>query len=101
MHSLRSAIRGAEPLADPQASITVSEFPLNHHQCFRAEIIMRDGKPTVSIARWKKTPAGARRTGQSLEFGAHRTAAVSSLLIEVQRVLDALNVEGARHEPGL
>jgi hypothetical protein len=94
MNSLRSAIRGAEPLADPQASITVSEFPLNNHQCFRAEIIMRDGKPTVSIARWKKTPAGTRRTGQSLEFGAHRTGTVTALLVEVQRVLSGLQTEG-------
>jgi hypothetical protein len=78
------------------AAIIVSEFPLNHHQSFRAEIITRDGKSIVSIARWKKTPSGARRTGQSLEFGAHRVAAISGLLSEVQRLLAASNKGGAQ-----
>ncbi|MGY4601235.1 hypothetical protein ACVWXL_008981 [Bradyrhizobium sp. GM22.5] len=31
------------------ANIVVSEFPLNAHQRFRAEIIMRDGKLAVSL----------------------------------------------------
>jgi len=68
-------------------SILVSEFPLNHHQSFRAEIIMRAGKPTVSISRLKITPFGARRTGQAFEFAAHRAAAIASLLSEVLRTL--------------
>jgi hypothetical protein len=94
MHNLRSVIRGAEPLAEPQASIFVSEFPLNPHESFRAEIIDRQGKSIVSISRWKSTPAGLKRTGISFEFGAHRTAAVTNLLIEVQRVFNALNPTG-------
>jgi hypothetical protein len=85
----QSAIIGASRLGDQQASIIVSEFTLNHRQRFRAEIIMRDGKPVVSISRWKKN----NRTGQAFEFGAHRTAAVTNLLMEVQRVLDVLNIE--------
>jgi hypothetical protein len=78
----------------PDAVIVVSDFLLNHNQRFRAEIITRDGKPVVSISRWKSTPKGPRRTGQALEFGAHRTGAVTALLVEVQRVLNALQAEG-------
>lgn len=89
----QSAIIGASRLGDQQASIIVSEFTLNHRQRFRAEILMREGKPVVSISRWKNTAAGANRTGQAFEFGAHRTAAVANLLMEVQRVLDVLNIE--------
>jgi hypothetical protein len=77
-----------------QASITVSEFPLNRHQSFRAEVIERDGKHVVAISRWKITPAGVRRTGQSLEFGAHRAHAVASLLDEVLRMLNVLENKG-------
>lgn len=90
----------SEQIAARQA-VVVAEFPLNTHQCFRAEIIERDGKPIVSIARWKNTPVGARRTGQSMEFGAHRIGAVAGLLNEVQRVLDALVSKEARHESHL
>jgi hypothetical protein len=78
----------------PDAVIVVSDFLLNHNQRFRAEIIRRDGKPVVSISRWKSTPKGPRRTGQAFEFGAHRTIAVTNLLVEVQRVLSALQAEG-------
>jgi hypothetical protein len=82
----------AAPL--PDAVIVVSDFLLNHNQRFRAEIISRDGKTVVSISRWKSTPKGPRRTGQVFEFGAHRIGAVTGLLAEVQRVLNALQSEG-------
>ena len=76
-------------------STTASQFPLNQHQSFRAEIIERDRKHIVFIARWKTTPAGLRRTGQSFEFAAHRAAAVANLLDEVLRLLYVLEGEGA------
>jgi hypothetical protein len=63
--------------------IVVSEFPLNHHQSFRAELVVRAGKSMVSISRLKNTPNGARRTGQAFEFGAHRAAAMAKLLSEI------------------
>ena len=78
------------------ASIVVSEFPLNHHQSFRAEIIMRAGKPMVSISRLKITQIGARRTGQAFEFAAHRAAAIAHLLSEV---LQALGASGGSVDP--
>jgi hypothetical protein len=83
----------ASPRPD-DASIVVSDFQLNHNEHFRAEIIMRDGKPVVSISRWKSTPRGLRRTGQCFEFGAHRTGAVVALLFEVQDALIALSAQG-------
>ena len=82
------------------ACIVVSEFPLNHHQSFRAEIVMRAGKPMVSISRLKITPDGARRTGQAFEFGAHRTAAIASLLSEVLRALGTAG-ESAKPEEAI
>ena len=42
--------------------IVVAEFRLNHHHSFRAELVVRAGKPMVSISRLKTTPLGARRT---------------------------------------
>jgi hypothetical protein len=78
----------------PDAVIVVSDFLLNHRQRFRAEIIARDGKPVVSISRWKSTPKGPRRTGQAFEFGGHRIGAVIALLVEVQRVMNTLHTEG-------
>ena len=50
--------------------IVVAEFRLNHHHSFRAELVVRAGKPMVSHHRLKITPLGARRTGQAFEFGA-------------------------------
>src|SRR5450432_1403698 len=76
----------ASPRPNDACSV-VAEFPINHHQSFRAELIVRAGKPMVSISRLKITPNGARRTGQAFEFGAHRTAAIASLLLEVLRTL--------------
>lgn len=76
------------PPRSADATIVVAEYPLNRHQSFRAEIIARDGKSTVSISRWKMTPAGAKRTGQALEFGSHRLQAVADLLADVAAVLE-------------
>lgn len=92
-----------DPVAPRQghAILSVAELYLNRHQCFRAEIILRGGKSIVSIARWKNAPTGARRTGQALEFGAHRLAAVTTLLTKVQCLIDSLDLEEARHESGL
>ena len=96
----RESDRPIQPHSQPPVrgtgTIVVAEYPLNAHETFRAEIITRDGKPVVAISRWKHMPTGPRRTGSSLEFGAHRTAAVSNLLVEVQRVLEALNKGGAQ-----
>ena len=81
-------------LCQRTGNIVVSEFPLNRHQVFRAEVIMREGTPTVAISRWKITAAGARRTGQAFEFGAHRIGAVINLLSEMQSVLDVITPKG-------
>lgn len=93
--------RASTALRLSDAVVCVAQFPLNQHECFRAEIIVRGGKPIVSIARWKNAPNGARRTGQAMEFGTHRVGAIVSLLTEVQRLIAALNTEEARHESGL
>lgn len=93
-HAKASARAYSQPpsrLNTTDANIVVSEFPLSANQRFRAEIIMRDGKPTVALSRWKITAAGARRTGQTFEFGAHRITAIAGLLDEVQRVVDTFN----------
>ena len=92
---LRSSAQITASRSD-KTNIVVSEYPLSQHQCFRAEIILRDGKPLVSIARWKTTPAGTRRTSQALEFGGHRTKAVADLLTDVLRVLSLLDQKEAR-----
>ena len=71
-------------------SVIVSESPINRHECFRAEITMRDGKPIVALSRWKTTPAGTRRTGQAFEFGARRLSAVAKLLADAGTALDSI-----------
>jgi hypothetical protein len=95
MHKHRRAIIGAEPLATAQASIVVSEFPLNAHESFRAEIFDRQDKSIVAISRWKKTSSGRpKRTGVAFEFAAHRTGAVANILNDLQRVLASLDIDG-------
>jgi hypothetical protein len=79
--------------SSPTAGVIVSEFPLNNHECFRAVVTVRDGKPIVSLSRWRSTATGDRRTGQSLEFGGHRVSAVVRLL---EDVADALIQSGPR-----
>ena len=71
-------------------SVIVSEFPINRHECFRAEITMRDGKPIVAFSRWKNTPAGTRRTGQAFEFGAQRLSAMAKLLADAGAALESI-----------
>jgi hypothetical protein len=95
--SPRLRLASVQALASPRsddATIVVSDFQLNRNERFRAEIIMRDGKPVVTISRWKSTSKGLKRTGQCFEFGAHRTSAVVALLFEVQDVLIALSAQG-------
>ena len=100
MENSASAVTGALTPAEALASAFVSEIALNNHQSFRAEIITRHGKMIVSLSRWKKTPAGARRTGQTFEFGAHRSAGIAKLLLDVQDRLKATGADrgGERHE---
>lgn len=87
MQNHRRAIFGAEPLANTQASILVSEFPLNPHESFRAEIITTNGRTVVRLSRRKTTANGPSRTGQVFEFGAHRTAGVAKIIRDIQQVL--------------
>lgn len=68
--------------------IASSQLDLNRHQCFRAEVIERKGQSIVSLSRWKQTPAGEIRTGQCLEFGAHRLAGIAKLLSDIERKMN-------------
>jgi hypothetical protein len=77
-------------------SSLIGQLKLNRHQHLRATLTERAGRQTISIARWKQTPTGERRCGQSLEFGAHRAAAVVQLLKEVLRAIEARG-EGAEN----
>ena len=67
-----ASVQASAPPRPNDTCIIVAEFRLNHHHSFRAELVVRAGKPMVSISRLKITPLGARRTGQAFEFGAHR-----------------------------
>lgn len=70
--------------------IVATEFPLNRHEFFRAEISDASGMLIVSIGRWKMRPGGsARRSGPALEFAAHRLDGVADLIASVQRIVDA------------
>jgi hypothetical protein len=80
-------------LSDP-AAIIVAEFPISSHVTFRAELVERQGRPIVSISRWKTTPAGTKRAGAAFEFAAHRTGAVANILSDLQRVLASLDIDG-------
>lgn len=68
-------------------TIVVGEFELNRHHRLRATVTERAGRQVIAIARWKITPAGERRCGQSLEFGAHRIVDVARLLNQVLRAI--------------
>ena len=94
MNIQRSAATGATRLADAQASIVVSEFPLNRYESFRAEIIDRRGKTIVAISRRKTSSAGSKRTGVAFEFAAHRIAGMAKIISDLQRVLASLDVDG-------
>jgi hypothetical protein len=71
------------------AANLIAELELNRHHCLRVTLTERAGKQVISISRWKMTPAGERRCGQSLEFGAHRAVAVAQLFNEVLRAIEA------------
>lgn len=79
--------------------IVATEFPLNRHESFRAEISDASGMLIVSIGRWKIRPDGsARRSGPALEFAAHRLDGIADLIASVRRIVDAQsnasNVQG-------
>jgi hypothetical protein len=94
--SAESLALDARPIG---ASVIVSEFPINRHDCFRADITMRDGKPIVALSRWKTTLAGTRRTGQAFEFSARRLSAVAKLLADAETALDSIaSQKGAVNE---
>jgi hypothetical protein len=74
--------------------IVATEFPLNRHESFRAEISDVTGLLVVSIGRWKVRADGtARRAGPALEFAAHRLDGVAELLANVQRIVEAQGVD--------
>lgn len=71
-------------------SITVTEFPLNRHESFRAIISDRAGVSIISIGRWKIDANGAsRRAGPTFEFAAHRLDGIAELIADVQRLIGA------------
>ena len=61
----------------------IAEYEVSHHDVIRAEIIERQGKPVVTLSRWKRSPNGDKRSGQAFEFGAHRTEGVANILNSV------------------
>jgi hypothetical protein len=79
--------RGHAPPRPANRSIIVGEFQLNNFEAFRAEVLERNGKRVISIARWKSTPNGERRCGQSLEFAEHRAVGVAELVNAVLRAI--------------
>ena len=98
---------GGAPSLEPNSpspcvsGITLSEIPINRHECFRVDITPRNGKPVVTISRWKHTPDGPRRTGQAFEFGGHRLAMVTKLLVAAAASLDEIapNKEARNEAP--
>lgn len=65
-----------------------AEYILGPHDVIRAEILDRNGKRVVSIARLKRSATGDKRTGQVFEIGAHRTAGMVTLWQRVQTLVD-------------
>jgi hypothetical protein len=53
--------------ASARSCALIAEFTLNRHHLLRATLTQRAGKQVISIVRWKQTPVGERRCGQSLE----------------------------------
>ena len=64
-----------------------SEYEINPREIMRGEICKVNSGPVVRLSRWKKTPAGNKRTGCVFEFGAHRLSTVASLLSDIQQEL--------------
>ncbi|WP_128925781.1 hypothetical protein [Bradyrhizobium guangxiense] len=67
-----------------------TEYPLNRHELFRAEITERAaGVQVVSIGRWKVAADGTRRrAGPALEVGCHRLAGLVRLVADLQRLVE-------------
>jgi hypothetical protein len=68
-----------------------SEYAINQREVLRAEICTINGRPVIRLSRWKRTPAGDKRTGNAFEFGAHRCGVVASLLSDIERALGGPN----------
>jgi hypothetical protein len=81
-----------------------SEYPLNRHELFRAEVTERGGTQVVSIGRWKIAADGSRRrAGPALEVGCHRLAGIVRLVADLQRIVEdhqkELDAAGAERVP--
>jgi hypothetical protein len=69
-------------------SITVTEFPLNRRESFKAVISDRAGLLVVSLGRWKIDANGvSHRAGPTFEFAAHRLDGIAELIADVQRII--------------
>jgi hypothetical protein len=68
----------------------IFEYAINPREVFRAEICTINGRQVVRLSRWKRTPAGNKRTGCAFEFGAHRCASVVKMLSDIERMLGGL-----------
>jgi hypothetical protein len=83
----------ATPVGRPASGTQpfTSEYAISAHQILRAEICFIKGHPVVRLSRLKRTAAGnEKRTGSVLEFGAHRTRVVASLIADIERELGRL-----------
>jgi len=76
------------PSRDNSDGVTVvAEFPLSPFESFAATLRRgADGRQIAAISRIKYGADGVRRCG-CLEWGAHRTHAVASLLDELLRAI--------------
>ena len=85
MSTLASA--GARTYA-PNIPTIVARYDLNSREALIATIADRpDGKKTAAITRVKRAGDGSLRRMAVLEFGAHRTQAIASLIDEILREL--------------
>jgi hypothetical protein len=88
-HKKATQVERAEPAAGTQPFRT--ERAINPREALRAEICTINGGPVVRLSRVKRTAAGnEKRTGSVLEFGAHRTRVVASLIADIERELGRL-----------
>jgi hypothetical protein len=66
-----------------------SEYSLNRHELFRAEVTERGGVQVVSIGRWKVAADGTRRrAGAPPEVGGHRVAGLVRLVADLKRIVE-------------
>ena len=69
-------------------SITVTEFPLNRRESFKAVITDRAGLQVISLGRWKIDATGvSRRAGPTFEFAAHRVDGIAELIANVRHLV--------------